>query len=81
MGYKSVCKNLREGKAVVILVADNCPKLERSMIEYLALLSKTAVHSYAGNNTQLGVAFGKMFPTSVGAILDAGDADISTLMQ
>jgi len=81
LGYKSVCKNLREGKAVVILVADNCPKLEKSMIEYLALLSKTSVHQFAGNNVNLGTAFGKLFGVSVCAILDAGDADISSLMQ
>jgi len=50
------------------------------MIEYLALLSKTPVHQFQGNNVNLGTAFGKLFGVSSCAILDAGDADISALI-
>ena len=36
-------------------------KYSRSEIEYYAMLAKTGVHHYAGNNNELGTACGKYF--------------------
>eukprot|EP00461_Guttulinopsis_vulgaris_P002208 UN02209 len=77
LGFKSTLRALRDGKALVVLIADNCPPLEKAQIEYYALLSKTVVHAFAGNNNNLGTACGKLFAVSSAVILDAGDADIS----
>jgi large subunit ribosomal protein L30e len=77
LGLKSTLRALRDGKALVVLIADNCPQLEKSQLEYFALLAKTPVHSFAGNNNNLGTACGKLFGVSVMTILDAGDADLS----
>ncbi len=33
----------------------------KSEIEYYAMLAKTGVHHYSGNNTELGTACGKYF--------------------
>merc|ERR1712010_214095 len=70
LGYKQSIKTLRQGKAKLILVSNNCPPLRKSEIEYYALLSSTEVHHYAGNNTELGTACGKFFRCSTMSITD-----------
>ncbi|KAI7862941.1 60S ribosomal protein [Phycomyces blakesleeanus] len=76
LGYKSTLKTLRQGKAKLVIIAGNCPPLRKSEIEYYAMLSKTGVHHYNGNNIDLGTACGKLFRASVLSITDAGDSDI-----
>ena len=69
-------KSLRSGDAKLILVANNCPPLRKSEIEYYAMLSKTTVHHFTGSNVDLGTACGKLYKCSVMTIIDAGDSDI-----
>ncbi|GHJ89093.1 hypothetical protein NliqN6_5495 [Naganishia liquefaciens] len=76
MGYKQTLKNLRNGKAKLILISQNCPPLRKSEIEYYAMLSKTAVHHYQGGNVELGTAAGKLFRVGLLTVLDAGDSDL-----
>ncbi|RYG53699.1 50S ribosomal protein L30e [archaeon] len=76
LGYKQTLKGLRSGKSKLIILANNCPPLRKSEIEYYAMLSKTMVHHFTGNNVELGTACGKLFRSSVMAISDAGDSDI-----
>merc|ERR1719491_831682 len=53
LGYKSTLKTLRQGKSKLVLISSNCPPLRKSEIEYYAMLAKTGVHHYAGNNIGL----------------------------
>lgn len=76
LGYKSGVKALRTGKSKMVLISSNCPPLRKSEVEYLAMLAKTQVHHYSGDNTELGIACGKMFNCSVVSIIDGGDSDI-----
>ena len=76
LGYKSTLKTLRQGKAWLVIIADNCPPLKKSEIEYYAMLAKTGVHHYTGNNIDLGTACGKYFRVSCLSITDPGDSDI-----
>ena len=76
LGYKASVKSLRSGKSKMILIASNCPPLRKSEVEYLAMLAKTQVHHYTGDNTALGTACGKFFNCSVLSIMDGGDSDI-----
>ena len=76
LGYKSTLKTLRNGKSKLIIISGNCPPLRKSEIEYYAMLSKTGVHHYQGNNLDLGTACGKYFRVGVLSILDQGDSDI-----
>ncbi len=62
--------------AKLIILSGNCPSLRKSEIEYYAMLSKTGVHHYSGNNIELGTACGKYFRVGVLSILDQGDSDI-----
>lgn len=48
----------------------------KSLIEYQAMLAKTGVHHYNGNNIELGTACGKYFRVCTLSITDAGDSDI-----
>ena len=78
LGTKASVKSLRKGKAKMILIASNCPQLKKSEVEYLAMLAKVQVHHYAGDNTALGTACGKLFNTAIVSIVDGGDSDILT---
>ena len=81
LGYKAAVKALRTGKSKMILISSNCPPLRKSEVEYLAMLAKTNVHHYSGDNTALGTACGKLFNCSVVSISDAGDSDILTAKE
>jgi len=81
LGYKTVLKCLRSGKAKLVIICNNCPPLRKSEIEYYAMLAKCGVHHYNGNNNDLGTACGKFFRVSCLTITDAGDSDIIKVME
>merc|ERR1712172_467635 len=81
LGYKSTLKTLRNAKAKLVIIANNCPALRKSELEYYSMLSKCSVHHYTGNNIDLGTACGKYFRVSCLSILDAGDSDILRTQQ
>uniref|UniRef100_A0A8C3IJF7 Large ribosomal subunit protein eL30 n=1 Tax=Chrysemys picta bellii TaxID=8478 RepID=A0A8C3IJF7_CHRPI len=54
LGYKQTLKMIRQGKAKLVILANNCPALRKSETEYYAMLAKTGVHHYSGNNIELG---------------------------
>ena len=56
------------------------PCYRKSEIEYLAMLAKTGVHYYSGDNIALGTACGKYFRVSTLSIIDPGDSDIIRTM-
>merc|ERR1712028_12619 len=76
LGFKSTLKSLRQGKSKLVIISNNCPPLRKSEIEYYAMLAKTGVHHYSGNNVILGTACGKYFRCSALTITDPGDSDI-----
>jgi len=76
LGYRTSVKTLRNGKAKLIIIANNCPALRKSEIEYYAMLAKTGVHHYHGDNNELGTACGKYYRVGVLSITDPGDSDI-----
>ena len=76
LGYKTTLKTLRNGKAKLVIISNNCPSVRKSEIEYYAMLAKSNVHHFAGNNVDLGTACGKLHRVCVLTITDAGDSDI-----
>ncbi|MCO5555366.1 hypothetical protein L7F22_052543 [Adiantum nelumboides] len=76
LGYKTTLKSLRGGKGKLVIIANNCPPLRKSEIEYYAMLSKTGVHHYLGNNVELGTACGRYYRVCCLSITDPGDSDI-----
>lgn len=53
-GYKSTLKSLRAGKTKLILIANNCPPLRKSELEYYAMLAKCNVHHFNGSKSAEG---------------------------
>ena len=47
-------KALRTGQSKVILISNNCPAIRRTELEYYAILAKSKVHHFDGNNVELG---------------------------
>ncbi|ELW71769.1 60S ribosomal protein L30 [Tupaia chinensis] len=41
LGYKQTLKMIRQGKAKLVILANNCPALRKSEIEYYVMLAKT----------------------------------------
>merc|ERR1711915_271305 len=80
LGYKQTLKTLRNGKSKLVIIGNNTPPLRKSEIEYYAMLAKTGVHHYAGNNNDLGTACGKYFRVCTLSITDPGDSDIIRTM-
>merc|ERR1719503_196362 len=76
LGYKTTLKSLRGGKSKLIIISNNCPPLRKSEIEYYAMLSKTGVHHFSGNNVDLGTACGRYYRVCCLSITDPGDSDI-----
>merc|ERR1712108_50178 len=74
LGYKQTLDSLRLGKAKLVIIANNTPPLRKSEIEYYAMLAKTGVHHYVGNNIELGTACGKYFRVCTLSITDPGDS-------
>ena len=69
-------RQMRNGTAKLVLIANNCPAIRRTELEYYAVLAKADVHHFDGNNVELGTACGRLFSVSVMVITDPGDSDI-----
>ncbi|XP_058096273.1 large ribosomal subunit protein eL30-like [Magnolia sinica] len=76
LGYKTILRSLRSSKGKLIIIANNCPPLRKSEIEYYAMLTKVGVHHFYGNNVDLGTACGKYYRVCCPNIIDLGDSDI-----
>lgn len=81
IGYKSTLRNLKDGKCKLIIVADNCPPGRRLELEYYSMLNKCSIHHFYGNNSELGIACGKMFRCSCFGIIESGDAELSSFLN
>nr|XP_044989097.1 60S ribosomal protein L30-like [Jaculus jaculus] len=79
LGYKQMLKTIRQGKVKLVVLANNCPELRKSEIEYYAMLAKTGVHHDSGNN-ELGTACGEYYRVCTLPIIDPGDSDIMRSM-
>lgn len=56
LGTKSTLKTIRNGKAKLVFVSNNCPPVRKSLIQYYAMLAKIQVYLFSGNNVDLGKA-------------------------
>ena len=76
VGYKSVLRDIRNGKAKAIVLSNNLPVHRKSQLEYYSVLSKSKTIFYKGSNVDLGTACGKLFRISCMSIVESGDSDI-----
>ena len=78
VGYKLAQKQLRAGTSKLMVIANNCPAIRKTELEYLAILGGSKVLHWDGNNVELGTAVGRLHRVCVLTIQDAGDSDILT---
>lgn len=52
------------------------PTVNKTQLEYYAMLGKVKTIPYSGNNTELGAASGKLYRVACLGIIDQGDSDI-----
>ncbi len=76
LGHNQTMTTLRQGRSTLVVISNNCPPIRQAELEYYAMLSKTPVHYYSGNNLDLGTACGVQHRASVLSITDVGDSDI-----
>uniref|UniRef100_A0A8D2CMM6 Large ribosomal subunit protein eL30 n=1 Tax=Sciurus vulgaris TaxID=55149 RepID=A0A8D2CMM6_SCIVU len=76
LGYKQTLKMITQDKAKLVILTNNCSALRKSEIEYHAVLAKTGVHHYKGNNIKLSTACRKYYRVCTLSIIDPGDSDI-----
>ena len=58
------------------MISNNCPSIRRTELEYYAMLAKSQVHHFDGNNIEMGTAVGRLHRVAVMVISDPGDSDI-----
>ncbi|KAJ6243471.1 ribosomal protein L30 [Anaeramoeba flamelloides] len=56
LGTQQCLKDLRKGEGKLLIVANNCPPLKKSEIQYYAMLSRCKFYQFNGNNIDLGRA-------------------------
>jgi len=78
LGQNKTEQCIKEGKAQIVVVAQNCPEKFRKQIEGEKNLF---VHTFDGSSVALGKACGKPFMVSTLAVVDAGESDILTLKR
>ena len=78
LGHSQTLTTLRQGRSKLIVISNNCPPIRKAELEYYAMLSRTPVHHYNGNNLDLGTACAKHFRASVLSVTDIGDSDITS---
>ncbi len=80
-GMNSAVQNAKTGKAKIIILAVNCPKIMREDIEYYCNLSDVPVITYEGASTDLAAVCGKPFNVSALSIREPGDSEILKLTE
>lgn len=80
-GSRKAIENLSHGKAKLVVVSSDCPKMIRSDVEHYSKLSKIPVVKYRGTSLELGEACGKPFLIANLTVLDSGDVDVRELIS
>jgi len=80
-GCNSAVKNALEGKAKLIVLAENCPEEMKRRIERYSKLSSIPVLIYKGSGRELGKVCGKPFTVSALSIREFGDSKIMEVLE
>ena len=75
-GTSAAVQSAKNGKAKLIVLANNCPKDIKEDIEHYSKLSRIPVISYKGASMDLAEVCKKLFIISALSIRETGDSDI-----
>lgn len=78
LGQHNTHKCIKEGKAQIVVIAQNCPEKFRTLLKPHQNLY---VFTFEGSSVALGKACGKPFMVSTLAVVDPGESDILSLKR
>ena len=78
LGQHNTQKSIKEGKAQIVVIAQNCPEKFRTQLKSFQNLF---IHTFNGSSVALGKACGKPFMVSTLAVVDPGESDILSLKR
>ncbi len=81
MGSKQSLKAVLNGKAKLVIIAENAPPHYKKRLEYYAKLSGVPIIEFKGTSIDLGLAAGKPFRVSMIAVIDEGSSRILELVE
>jgi len=81
VGSKAAVRELRRGRAKLAMVASNCPRDARDIIENYGRLSEVPVVEHPKDSIDLGTLCGKPFPVSALVVNDPGDSKILDMVK
>ena len=81
LGARSVLREVRLGRAKLLVISSNCPESFKERILKLAELSKIPAIQHTKTGLDLGTISGKPFIVSAMVIKDPGDSRIMSLVN
>lgn len=78
IGFKESMKAIRAGKAKLLIVASNHPRMVRKLLEEA---SDVPIYRFKDSNVDLGVLCGRRHPISILAIKKPGESEILNLAK
>ena len=80
-GTKLAQASLGAARAKLVILANNCPDVQRQGILYNAGLSEVPVYVFQGSSLDLGALCEKPFPVSALVVKEAGDSEVLKLAE
>ena len=80
-GTKTALASAGQAKAKLVILANNCPKVQREDILYNAEQSEVPVYIFQGSSLDLGGLCEKPFPISAMVIKEPGDSEVLKLAE
>ena len=81
MGTKETLKSVEEGKARLVVLANNVPGEWTTRIEQRAQARGVPLYRFQGSNGELGPACGKPFSVAALSVLEPGESDVLALAR
>jgi len=78
-GANKAVENAKLGRAKLIVLASNCPRIMVEDVTHYGRLSSVPVVIYKGTSIDLGAVCGKPFAVSALTVREPGDSDILKL--
>lgn len=78
LGQNMTSQCIENGKAKMVVVAENCPENYREMLKSK---ENVFIYTFEGSSVQLGKACGKPFMVSALAVINPGESDILSLKR
>jgi large subunit ribosomal protein L30e len=81
IGTKETLRAVEEGKARLVVLANNTPEAWTTRIEQRAQARGVPLYRFQGSNGELGPACGKPFSVAALSVLEPGESDVLALAR